>query len=105
MDRGDRCGGSAIDRGGVLYLLPDHAPAVCILSLLLDNSTEIRPGWKVYRLQAGRFFWLNMVVGFCFFLLAGLMALPFAAGLWRLFREVRARPVLTLDLFVVPSAL
>ena len=57
---------------------------------LVHNSTEIRPGWEVYRLQAGRFFWLNMVVGFCFFLLAGLMALPFAAGLWRLFREVRA---------------
>ena len=57
---------------------------------LIHNTTEIRPGWELYRPQAARFFWLNVVVGLCFFLLVGLMALPFAAGLWRLFREARA---------------
>jgi len=30
---------------------------------------------------------VNIVVGFCFLLLVALVALPFAAGFWRLFRE------------------
>jgi hypothetical protein len=57
---------------------------------LVHNTREIRPGWQLYRPQAARFFWLNVAVGLCFMLLLGLMALPFAAGLWRLFHEVRA---------------
>jgi hypothetical protein len=36
-----------------------------------------------------RFFWLNVVVGFCFLLLVVLVALPFVAGFWRLFRETQ----------------
>jgi len=54
---------------------------------LIHNTKEIRPGWRLYRTQATRFFWLNIVVGFCFLLLVALVALPFAAGFWRLFRE------------------
>ena len=57
---------------------------------LVYGTTEIRPGWELYRPQAVRFFWLNIAVGFCFGLLVGLMVLPFAAGLWRLFHEARA---------------
>jgi hypothetical protein len=55
---------------------------------LIHNTREIRPGWHIYREPAGRFFWLNVAVGFCFLLLVGLVALPFAAGFWRLFREM-----------------
>ena len=57
---------------------------------LVNNMTEIRPGWRLYRPQAVRFFWLNIAVGCCLLLLVGLMFLPFAAGLWRLFRESQA---------------
>ncbi len=57
---------------------------------LVNNIREIRPGWRQYQPQAVRFFWMNLAVGICFVLLVGLMALPFAAGLWRLFHEVKA---------------
>jgi hypothetical protein len=51
---------------------------------LIHNTREIRPGWHLYRTQAGRFFWLNVMVGLCFLLLVAIIALPFAAGFWRL---------------------
>ncbi len=54
---------------------------------LVHNTREIQPGWEIYREPAARFFWLNLVVGFCFLLLAALVALPFAGGLWRVFRD------------------
>ncbi|MGA3334947.1 MAG: hypothetical protein ABSC62_12380 [Terracidiphilus sp.] len=50
---------------------------------LVYNMKEIRPGWRLYRTQATRFFWLNVVVGLCFMLLVVLAALPFLALLWR----------------------
>jgi hypothetical protein len=54
---------------------------------LTHNTKEIRPGWRLYREQATRFFWLNLGVGFCFLLLVVLVALPFVAGFIRLFHE------------------
>lgn len=54
---------------------------------LTSNTTEISPGWSIYQSQASRFFWLNLVVGFCFLFLVGLIAIPFAAGFWHLFQE------------------
>lgn len=54
---------------------------------LVNNTKEIKPGWQLYRGQAVRFFWLNMVVGICFMVLLVLIALPFAAGFWRLFQQ------------------
>jgi hypothetical protein len=54
---------------------------------LVHNVKEIRPGWRLYRAQALRFFWLNLGVGFCYLLLMGLIALPFVAGFIRLFHE------------------
>jgi hypothetical protein len=54
---------------------------------LIHNTKEIRPGWRLYREQATRFFWLNLGVGFCYLLLLGLIALPFVAGFVRLFHE------------------
>ena len=53
---------------------------------LIRNIKEIGPGWRLYRDQASRFFWLNIVVGICFMVLLVLVALPFAAGFWRLFQ-------------------
>ncbi len=54
---------------------------------LVHNTKEIRPGWRLYSSQAMRFFWLNLAVGLCYLLLVGLIAIPFAAGFWRLFHE------------------
>jgi hypothetical protein len=54
---------------------------------LAHNVKEIRPGWWFYREQAARFFRLNVVVGFCYLLLVGLIALPFIGGFVRLFHE------------------
>lgn len=54
---------------------------------LIHNVRQLRPGWQIYRAQARRFFWLNVVVGVCFLLLLALIAIPFAAGFWRLFQE------------------
>src|SRR5208282_481723 len=53
---------------------------------LTRNVKEIAPGWRLYRDQASRFFWLNIVVGICFFIVVALLAIPFAAGFWRLFQ-------------------
>jgi len=54
---------------------------------LIHNTKEIRPGWRLYRTQATRFFWMNIVVGLGFLLLVVLVALPFVEGFWRLIRE------------------
>ena len=54
---------------------------------LIHNTKEIGPGWRLYSDRASRFFWLNIVVGICFMLLLVLVALPFAAGFWRVFHE------------------
>lgn len=51
---------------------------------LIHNTREIRPGWRLYRDQATRFFWLNVVVGLCFLVVVAIIALPFIAGFWRL---------------------
>ncbi len=55
---------------------------------LTHNTKQIRPGWRLYGDQAMRFFWLNLVTGFCFLLVAG-VALPFVSGFVRLFHEYR----------------
>jgi hypothetical protein len=57
---------------------------------LIHNIKEIRPGWHLYRTQATRFFWLNFFVGLCFLLLLALIAIPFAAAFWGLFKNVAA---------------
>jgi hypothetical protein len=56
---------------------------------LIHNTKQIRPGWWLYGSQAMRFFLLNLAVGFCFLLLVGLLAIPFAAGFVRLFHEIQ----------------
>jgi hypothetical protein len=54
---------------------------------LIHNIKEIRPGWHIYRSQASRFFWLNVVVGFSMIFVFLLAMFPFAAGFWHLFQE------------------
>jgi hypothetical protein len=56
---------------------------------LVHNTREIGPGWRLYKEQSTRFFWLNIAVGFCFLLLIGLIAIPFVAGLWRVFHDMQ----------------
>ena len=57
---------------------------------LIHNLREIRPGWHLYRSQATRFFWLNIVVGLCFLLLIAIIAIPFIGGFVHLFRVYQA---------------
>jgi len=56
---------------------------------LIHNTKEIRPGWRLYRSQASRFFWLNVLVGICFIVALALVAIPFAALLWRVVEATR----------------
>jgi len=67
---------------------------------LIHNTKEIGPGWQLYRAQAGRFFRLSVVVGLCFVVVLVLVALPFAAGFWRLWSESRAGGQLDIGLFL-----
>ncbi len=55
---------------------------------LVHNTREIRPGWDLYKEQASRFFWLNVMIGICFLLLMGLIAIPFVMGFWRVFHDM-----------------
>jgi hypothetical protein len=67
---------------------------------LIHNTKEIRPGWELYRDQASRFFWLNVVVGVCFVALLILVAIPFAALLWRVVEGTRQAGHLEIGLFI-----
>ena len=58
---------------------------------LIHNTSEIRPGWRLYRTQAMRFFGLCVGVGFSYLLLLVLAALPFVAGFLRLISRDSAR--------------
>lgn len=51
---------------------------------------EIRPGWTLYREQANRFFWLNLVVGLVFMLLVVLTVAPFVFGFIRMYHATHA---------------
>jgi hypothetical protein len=57
---------------------------------LVTNTRLIRPGWELYRPQANRFFWMNIVVGLCFLLMVGLMVSPFIPGFVRFFQGMQA---------------
>lgn len=56
---------------------------------LVHNLKEIRPGWRAYREPAGRFFWMNLAVGFCYLGLMVLAALPFISGFVQLFGQMQ----------------
>lgn len=67
---------------------------------LICNSKQIRPGWHLYRAQAVRFFWMNIVVGLCFLLLIVVIAVPFAAGFLRLFHDMSSTGSLNIALAI-----
>lgn len=56
---------------------------------LVYQSREIKPGWRIYREPAGRFFWLSIGVGIVFLLVFAAIAAPFLMGFIRLFRDYR----------------
>jgi len=55
---------------------------------LIHQTTEIRPGWHLYREQAGRYFKLSIVVGLVFLAIVALIALPFVFGFIHLFQNM-----------------
>jgi hypothetical protein len=57
---------------------------------LVHNVKEIRPGWEIHREQAGRFFWLNVGVGFGFLVVVIGIALPFIKGFVKLAQETHS---------------
>ncbi|MDR3741631.1 MAG: hypothetical protein P4L40_21645 [Terracidiphilus sp.] len=50
---------------------------------LVHGTTEIKPGWRLYRDQAGRYFWLSIVVGIVFFAVIAVISVPFVFGFVR----------------------
>lgn len=80
---------TAIMVGCVVYYLVTRL-RFAYFHCLIHNTKEIRSGWRLYSAQAMRFFWLNLAVGFCFLLVMVLIALPFVAGFWKIFRNVHA---------------
>jgi hypothetical protein len=57
---------------------------------LITNTRLVRTGWHLYRDQATRFFWFNVVIGLCFFALMAVLVFPFFAGFIGLFHGMRA---------------
>jgi MFS family permease len=78
---------------------------------LVQNTRYIRPGWRIYRNQASRFFWFNLAVGIAYLLLAALLIFPFAAGIVQLIRATSPGgqpdigPLLALVLPLIPLVL
>lgn len=51
---------------------------------------EIRPGWRLYREPANRFFWLYMAVALTFMVLIVLSVAPFVFGFYRIYQQTHA---------------
>src|SRR5579863_4371241 len=61
---------------------------------------EIRPGWTLYREQANRFFWFNLVVGLLFMFLVVLAVAPFVFGFFRIYQSTHAGAHFDIPLFL-----
>ena len=78
---------------------------------LIHNTRQILPGWRLYGAQALRFFWLNLIVGFCFVVVVLGIVLAFGTGIWKLIRNTPAgghpdvASILTLVLPLIPIIL
>ena len=68
---------------------------------LLHQTKEIKPGWRLYREQANRFFKLNIIVGLIFLFGIALIALPFVFRFLALYRA--SGPGHHVDLFALFS--
>ncbi len=73
---------------------------------LVSNTREIGPGWRLYRSQATRFFWMNLAVGLCFAAVIAVLALAFAAQIFRVIHEAGGHPAVGPMLaLILPAAL
>jgi hypothetical protein len=61
---------------------------------------EIRPGWRLYREPANRFFKLNLAVALIFMFFVVLAVAPFAFGFYRIFRQTQGGGHFDVLLFV-----
>ena len=106
-------GGSHLNAGPMLYnISPEMIAGIvvfCIVALivgvvifylvtrlrfalfecLVHQSTEIRPGWHIYREPARRFFWLCVGVGLGYLAFAAMVLSPMLVGIYR---HVHANP-------------
>ena len=57
---------------------------------LVQQTTEIRPGWRLYKDQAWRFFLLEIAVGFAYFAIAIALAVPILLGLLHIYRSAQS---------------
>jgi hypothetical protein len=57
---------------------------------LIHQTKLIRPGWRLYRAQARRFFLLGTIVGLAFFAIFAAVCLPFVFGALHLYRDYQS---------------
>ena len=78
---------------------------------MVHNTREIRPGWRLYREQAMRFFKMSLLIGLLLLCIALAVMLPFGFKFYDLYRSVQAggQPdpmrVLALALVFIPIVL
>ena len=82
----------------VLYLITRLRFA--LFHCLVYQSKEIRPGWRLYREPANRFFLLNLAVGLIFLCCVVAAAAPFVVGIIRVVQASRAGAQLNLALLL-----
>jgi hypothetical protein len=88
------CGLLVIVVGVAVYYLVTRL-RFALFHCLTTQTKEIGPGWRGYRDQANRFFQLSLVVAVIFVVMLGIIALPFAIGIFRAFRESGGHPGFT----------
>lgn len=80
----------------ILYLITRLRFA--LFHCLVYQTKEIRPGWRLYREQANRFFLLNLAVGLIFLCCVVAAAAPFVVGIIRVVKASHAGAQLNLAL-------
>lgn len=61
-----------------------------LFDCLIHQTTAIRPGWRLYREKARRFFLFNLVVGLVYLVLGAIAVLPFLPKVLHLIQESKA---------------
>ncbi len=80
----------------ILYLITRLRFA--LFHCLVYQTREIRPGWRLYREQANRFFLLNLAVGLIFLCCVAAAAAPFVIGIIRVVKASHTGAQLNLAL-------
>jgi len=57
---------------------------------LVNQTKEIRPGWRLYRTQGMRYFIASLIIGLIFLFVLVLVALPFVFGFYDLYQSSQA---------------